>query len=142
MKKVTLVGILFVWLLLAACNQTEPATTTITYQRSGGFAGVMEEYTIQSDGTVATKDGRTFQVEAAQVAQLVEDIEALGFFDLTGDYLPDDTCCDRFEYILTVTKGDQSNTVMTVDAAEEAPAELFQIIDKVNAFIATLPASS
>lgn len=140
MKRVTLVGMLLVLLLLAACNPADTATAVITYQRSGGFAGVMEEYTIQSDGAVTTKDGQTFQVEPAQVEQLVQEIEDLGFFNLTGDYLPDDTCCDRFEYTLTMTKDDQSNTVMTVDAAEEAPAELFQIIDKVNAFIATLPA--
>lgn len=43
-------------------------------------------------------------------------------------WTPEDTCCDRFTYVLTLTEGDRTNTVTTIDAAE-APESLFTLID-------------
>jgi hypothetical protein len=110
----------------------------IIYQRSGGFAGVHEQWTIYPDGRITANDGREWQVAAERVEQLLADIEALGFFEMTGRYMPLNTCCDRFIYEITVRSGDRVNTVKTIDAAPDTPAELWRVIDEVSRLVSGL----
>jgi hypothetical protein len=108
----------------------------IIYRRSGGFAGVDEQWTIYPDGRITANDGGEWQVTVAQVEQLLRDIEALGFFDLDSRYMPFDTCCDRFTYEITVRSGDRVHTVTTIDAAPNTPPELQQVIAEISRLLA------
>ena len=54
-------------------------------------------------------------------------MEAADFFNLDSEYLPEDQCCDRFVYVITITQGADTHTVTTIDAAE-APEGLFDVI--------------
>jgi hypothetical protein len=104
----------------------------IVYQRSGGFAGVHEQWTVYPDGRITASDGREWQVAPERVEQLLADIEALGFFEMSGRYMPLNTCCDRFTYEITVRSGDRVHTATTIDAAPNTPAELWRVIDEIS----------
>lgn len=110
----------------------------IIYQRSGGFAGVHEQWTVYPDGRIVATDGREWQVTPEQVEQLLAEIEALGFFEMNSRYMPLNTCCDRFTYEITVHHGDRVNTVTTIDAAPDAPPELWHVIDEISHWVSAL----
>ncbi|HEX9978903.1 MAG TPA: protealysin inhibitor emfourin [Acidimicrobiia bacterium] len=121
-------------LLVIACGDPETSGTTITpdpisgtIHVSGGLEGIDEIWTLASDGTVTGPNAQTGRISGADLATLRAAISAAGFFDLDAEYMPDDTCCDRFTYVLTLTVGDRTNTVTTIDAAE-APQTLFALI--------------
>ena len=119
-----------------------PGEAVIVYKRSGGIAGLDEIWTIYPDGNVAHAEHylgegpeRLYQADVAEVAALVDTLETLGFFALTGNYLPLDTCCDRITYDIEARSGDLINHVVTLDAAPNTPPELWQAIDALNAFV-------
>ena len=120
-----------------------PAEAAILYRRSGGIAFRDEVWTIYPDGRVTKVinpqgEGpeKEWQVPAADVAALISRLAELGFFELTGSYMPLDTCCDRITYDIEARRGEQVNHVVTLDAAPDVPDEVWQAIDALNAFIA------
>lgn len=119
-------------------EQTAIGDAVIIYQRSGGFAGIHEQWTIYPDGRIMAGDGREWRVTPEQVERLLTEIEALGFFEMEGRYMPLNTCCDRFTYEITVRHGDTVNTVTTIDAALDAPPELWCVINVINDLVAAL----
>ena len=72
-------------------------------------------------------DGYTGALDAAGRAAFEAAITGSGFFDLDEEYLPDDLCCDRFLYEVTITRAGVTHTVTTIDAAA-APEALFTLI--------------
>ena len=115
--------------------QPVPEGIFIIYHRSGGLAGTDDTWKISLDGTVAHQGqtaGTTEQLTVAQMAELAAAIRAANFMSLEDSYVPQNTCCDRYTYEITVTVGGQSKTVTTIDASPTAPAELTQLIDTLN----------
>ncbi|HXV98362.1 MAG TPA: hypothetical protein VEC93_08055 [Anaerolineae bacterium] len=110
----------------------------LIYQRSGGIADIAEAWSVYPNGRVVASDGREWQVKPQQVEQLLHNIEALGFFELKDNYVPKDTCCDRFTHQLTVRRDNEIHTITTLDAAPDAPAELQTILTEVYNFFANL----
>ena len=113
------------------------------YQRSGGLAGEIVTVRAYPDGTVERIVGRpepetpveVVAGDAAAVETLLADLEAAGYFELERSYLPEDTCCDRFLYLISV-QGDEA--VHTVEALEDTPGTpeaLQDSIDLIEAFI-------
>ena len=112
-----------------------PPDAVIFYQRSGGFAGVMEAWTIFSDGRVTSNDGKEWQVPREQIERLLTTIDELGFFHLESSYLPKNVCCDLFFYELTVSYNQRLYRVDTVDGAAGTPDELWQILEEVTSLL-------
>jgi hypothetical protein len=110
----------------------------IIYQRSGGFVGVSEQWTIYSDGRITTGDGREWQVTPQQVEQVLHNVEALGFFEMSGRYMSRTVCCDRFTYEITVRHGSEVKRITTVDAAPNTPANLWRIIEEISGLVSDL----
>ncbi len=128
-------------------STTEPSPTpaaarlVIEYRRSGGFRGVNEAWFIYSDGRVVAQGvgekgtEKEFRVEAVQVADLLRQIEAAGFFSLQSSYRARGACCDRFTYELTVHGEGRSKTVTAIEAAPEAPPALWDIIEQIQRLV-------
>ena len=111
---------------------------SITYHRSGGIAGTDDTWIISADGTVSHQGstmGAPAQLTAAQMAELTTAIRAANFMSLEDSYVPENTCCDRYLYEITVTVNGQSKTVQTIDASPTAPAELTQLVDTLNQLV-------
>jgi hypothetical protein len=121
-------------------EQTASPEIVIVYHRSGGFAGTDDTWTIAADGTV-THEGQSAakpqQLTSAQMDELTAAIRAANFMSLEDSYVSEYTCCDRYQYEITVTIGSQSKTVQTIDASPTAPAELNQLIDVLNQLVLT-----
>jgi hypothetical protein len=111
-----------------------PENVVIEFRISGGIAGVNEDWLIYSDGHI-TQGDKEWQVSPEAVEQLLAKIETLGFFEMTGNYMELNTCCDRFTYEVTVRNGDKVNSVTTIDAAPGVPPELWQVIDAINSLV-------
>ncbi len=107
----------------------------IALHRSGGFAGVDEQWLIYADGRIEGPEGVQQQVEPEQVQALLETITTNEFFALDDSYVPLDSCCDRFSYELTVRLDNNQKTVRTVDDAPDQPQQLTQILNAVNVLL-------
>ena len=96
----------------------------IVYSKSGGFAGLEQEWRIYADGRIENEDGKLVgQAEPAEVTAVVMLADEAGFYELDDEYLDKNiTCCDLITYTLTVTDGKQSQTVVTRDMSPRPPA--------------------
>lgn len=134
--------------LLAACGLPPGAATptqgdavpledgaVIVFKREGGIAGVSEAWRVYPDGRVMADGAQPNHVAPEEVALLLSEIEALGFFKMNSAYGQSSQCADCFYYTLTVAVGEKTKTVETVDAASDAPPELQQVLEKVSAWL-------
>ncbi len=120
--------------------QTAPQEISVTYHRSGGLAGTDDTWIISAGGNVSHQGqaaGAPEQLTAAQMAELTAAIQAANFMSLEDSYVPQNTCCDRYTYEITVTIGDLSKTVQTIDATPTAPAELTQLVNTLDRLVST-----
>lgn len=102
----------------AAAPTHRPAkTTSVELERSGGFLGVTEIFTV----TPTSADPRT--------ARLMALTSGHRFRSLNAEYLPEATCCDRYRYRIVVRYADGTGkTVTTVDDTLSAPWVLREVI--------------
>lgn len=109
--------------------------TAVVFQQAGGIAGIEQEWTIHTGGRIQGPNNSEREVAPEEVEQLLERIEATGFFELNDAYLPEDTCCDRFFYTITVVNGSQVHTVKTLDGTPDMPEALQQTLSIIQTFI-------
>lgn len=109
-----------------------PPGAVIDYHREGGIAGLIEGWTIFSDGRVVSLDGTEGRLSPQVVTELLTLIREAGFFEMAPSYIPQNVCCDRFSYRLTVQHEGQIYTVNTVDAAPDMPPELDRILGEID----------
>ena len=118
-------------LVATACgddDSTATAPVSGSIRVTGGIAGIDETWTLASDGIVTRPDGSLAMADPADLAVLQVAIAEAGFFSLDDEYLPEDPCCDRLEYRISLTQGDAGHSVTTLDDAD-APQGLFDVID-------------
>jgi hypothetical protein len=111
-----------------APTATIAANTAVIFKRSGGIAGLNEQWTIFTDGTVVTNSATQPEFSAEAVEQMLGSLESSGFFELEATYLPDDTCCDRFLYEITAVQDTSFHTVTTLEATPDMPEALQQAL--------------
>lgn len=106
--------------VLAIAGPAQAARSTayqVTVERTGGFAGVDETYTVLSS-TVHR-----------YTTDLMTTVNSREFRTLAPSYLPANLGADRYFYTVSVTyTNGYSKAVTTVDGAA-APAVLWQVID-------------
>ena len=107
--------------LIETVGTDEPV---IVYSRSGGFAGLEQEWNIYADGRIENAEGKLVgQAEPAEVTAVVMLADEAGFYELDDEYLDKNvTCCDLITYTLTVTDGEQRKTIVTRDMSPHPPA--------------------
>jgi hypothetical protein len=147
MRKITIVLILFA-LLLTACgslgakakdkSKTEDTQPAIVFQRSGGFAGVSEQWSIYASGKIINQNGEELSVEPAKVTALLEAIQTAGFYDLKASSSIGgiSNCKDCFTYQLTVNGGEKANTLSFQEGSKDIPDAFWNIIQQINELVA------
>jgi hypothetical protein len=93
-------------LSLAKNGKTESKKMRISFERTGGFAG------ISSTKTVDTAD-----IPANEADQLPQLVEASDFFNLPEKITASTAQADRFQYTLTVEDEGRKHTVTVSEAA-------------------------
>jgi hypothetical protein len=102
----------------APAAATPIPATTIVLDRAGGFAGIQDSFVVDR----STVGGQRARRIAASP----------GFRRLRGSYQPDNPCCDRYSYRVTVTyRGGSHKTISTVQGAT-APHVLWEVIAEVE----------
>ena len=104
----------------------------LVYKRTGGIAGVDEEWIIYADGSVLDPDGGQQQVDPQQVQAIVD---MAGNMDSKGSYTPINNCCDLFTYTITVYTAEATKSVTTTDGAKQ-PVEVTAVFDKIGQLLA------
>ena len=91
----------------------------ISYQRTGGFAGMVMSFDVQTESLPPD--------EAKDLKDLVG---AAGFFDLPSKIVSDELGRDQFQYQLTITTDEKQHTVEVGDAA--VPKSLWPLLEKLR----------
>lgn len=119
-----------------ATMTSEPIASTgpvIILKRSGGFAGLEDQWTIYADGKVEGAPTTESPLSTDQIAQILADAEAGGFFELDNEYIDKNHCCDFFNYEVTINLPDgRSQTVTTVEQTPSMPPVLAEVIQELN----------
>jgi len=116
-------------------GRDRPGGALISYQRSGGFAGISEEWTIYADGRVVSPQGQEYHVPPEQVLRLVDEIVALAFFDIQVPDSRFSTCRDCFTYQISVSDSQRVRALTFVDGAADTPPELRQVASLIEDFL-------
>jgi hypothetical protein len=108
---------------------------TLTYSRSGGFAGINKSVKIDSSGSVLDSQGQKISAPADEVSALIAEINQLDFSSFDEAYGNSSDCRDCFTYKLTFEQEGKAKTItMVEDGSSELPKELQSILQKLNEF--------
>jgi len=115
-----------------------PYAAAVVVQRTGGLAGVSEQWSIYPDGRVLSPKGTQSQVGAAQVSALLAALDKAGFFTLQDSYSQGSQgsqgsqCRDCYNYQLSVNNNRRSKTVSFVEGATDTPPALTASLKAIN----------
>lgn len=110
----------------------KPGGAVIVYERSGGLAGVSDRRAVYPDGRIVSSEGQERWGTEQEVAELLDEVEALGFFEMQDAYGPLNACCDRFIYQITILRGDKAKTVRVVEAEPDIPQEFWRVAELIQ----------
>jgi hypothetical protein len=111
---------------------------TLTYSRSGGFAGISQSMKIESGGRMLDSQGQKISATADEVSALIGEINQLDFSSFGDKYGNSSDCRDCFTYRLTFEQdGKEKIITMVEDGTTELPKELQSILQKLTEFAAS-----
>jgi hypothetical protein len=110
----------------------------ITFDRSGGIAGISEHWTIYLDGRVIGPAEEEARIPADQVSQVLAEIEASGFFEWPPLSRSLESCADCFTYSITVEYQGKTNRITLVDGQSGAPEEAWTILERILGILASV----
>jgi hypothetical protein len=118
---------------LRAGAAVSPARLLVAYHRTGGFLGLDDRLSVTRSGLAVhtARDGsqQVFQLQAAELTELENVLEAADFPSLKREYLPKFPVSDGFTYTIT----HRNRTVVTADGG--IPPELEAPIAVLNRLI-------
>ena len=111
---------------------------TLTYNRSGGLAGIDETLVVRSEGTVFDKQGQKVAADESKLSALVAEINQVDFSKFQADTSKGSRCNDCFITKLTFEKGGVTQTIVMVDdGSTQIPDELQSILLKIVEIVPT-----
>ena len=110
----------------AVPTPTNAPNTAVVFKRSGGLAGLNEQWTVFTNGRIETNTTIEPQLSDEQVSHLLSSLESAGFFELDTTYLPEDTCCERYLYEITAVQDTTFHSVTTLENTPDMPEALQQ----------------
>jgi hypothetical protein len=102
----------------------------LTFSRTGGLAGQPINIELTGTGSL-TRNGAASQVTPDQITQIVNAIDKVDFFGLSGVFTAPGTSADAYHYSLTITRNGASRTINAQDGL--IPPELAQLFGMVSA---------
>ena len=109
----------------------------ITFARSGGIAGISEQWSIYEDGRVIGPAGEVAHVPEVDVSRLIAEIEAAGFFEWPASPRVLRSCADCFTYSIVVSFEGKSNQLTLVDGQTDAPEGASLVLERIQAVLAS-----
>ena len=108
-RRILLIIVVFIGFLMGYACSPEPTPSNgnglmLTYERSGGFAGLLDELTIYYNGHCELKRNgheTEFTLNSSELESLENLIEQVNFLELEGNYLPGNVIPDAFEYVIS-----------------------------------------
>jgi hypothetical protein len=124
-------------LSVVSCAASQPSSPTpwkLSLTSEGGLAGRGNgSYSIDSDGAiqVTTAMGKScsYRASAEELQRFQSLINAASPQRWSAAYIPEDSCCDRFQYALTATIGEKETKTAWIDDPLPMPADLVAIAD-------------
>ena len=110
----------------------------ITFNRSGGIAGISDHWTIYLDGRVIGPADEEARIPADELTELLAEIEAAGFFDWPPLPRSLESCADCFTYSIVVAFEGRTNQITLVDGQTDAPEGAWSIIERIQAVLGSL----
>jgi hypothetical protein len=118
------------------------AITGVVWRRSGGFAGLDEDFIIRSDGSASfssnIQGAREFALSESEWGDLKALIIDSGVLEIYERYGPKAGVADFFTYHLQVERGSESKELEWVDgwaSREELPEGLVEVGERILALI-------
>ena len=120
----------------ASTMTSDPDSLTgpvIILKRSGGYAGLEDQWAIYADGRVEGSATTENPLSTEHIAEILAEAEGGGFFNLNDQYIDKGHCCDFFNYEVTLNLADgRSHTIITVEQTPSIPPILAQTIQELN----------
>lgn len=118
----------------------------VVLQQEGGIAGAVSELTVYRTGEASLAQDpapggiavRRWTIAPADFAAITALLASAEFGALQPEYLPENTCCDRITYTITVPGASEDRTIRTMDAAQQ-PDALANLIERLRALETTAP---
>jgi hypothetical protein len=118
------------------------STLWLTWQRTGGIAGLREDLEIHTDGRAVYESSHFGRAEVTLSGPDLDQLHAVlneaQFFALAGAYAPRGNAADYFEYAVTVHAAPMPKTVAWVDewaALDPLPQGLIRLQDALGAIV-------
>jgi hypothetical protein len=120
----------------AAARSTPKEPWRVEVTTTGGLAGRgTGDYAVDHEGAVTAKlfNGKScaFQLgedELRRIRNLLAEARPRKWRD---SYIPENPCCDRFEYTLTVDEAGDQSTTKWIDFPEPMPADLVALAEAI-----------
>lgn len=118
----------------------------VVLEQEGGLAGGHAELTVHRTGEVTLAQEpapggipvRRWTIAQSDYDALAALLAGAEFRALGAEYLPDDTCCDRITYTITVPGAAAGRTIRTMDGAQQ-PEVLVTLLERLRALEAAAP---
>jgi hypothetical protein len=107
----------------------------LLYERSGGIAGIHDEWKAYSDGRLESIDGTIETLNPMELDGVLEELRKLGFFDLEIKINPFDSCADCFSYRLLINFEGQKNEISWNEASTDTHVNFGEILTLINTLI-------
>ena len=127
----------FLLLILTACAASRPKEPWIIQVRTaGGLTGRgMGSYSIDSDGKVriVRANGSTCEYDATkdELRRITELLGAAHAREWKPAYVPENSCCDRFEYLMIIDEASVVTQTRWIDDPLPMPSDLQALTDAI-----------
>lgn len=127
--KLSVIATMLLMLSCAASSNAPAEPWSIAVTSSGGLAGRgAGSYSINSAGEIAvtSMNGKscTFSASEEEMSRFRELLTRARPDTWNESYIPKESCCDRFEYELTLEETGKKRTVKWIDDPAPMPADL------------------
>ena len=142
-RRILLIIVVFLGFLVGYACSSKPMPTNgngimLTYERSGGIAGLRDQLTIYHNvRSELQRNGSKmeFSLDRNELEHLEKLIQQANFLELQDNYLPGNTIPDAFEYVISYQAEDGKKHVVRTRTTA-VPKVLEPLLNELNQIVA------